>query len=92
MVSQDQISIIRSKMSKYKISKIGVFGSYARNNERADSDLDILVQFDQRISLFELIDLELQLSEALGIKVDLVTENSLSKHIKPFIESELVSI
>ncbi|MEQ8924584.1 MAG: nucleotidyltransferase family protein [Fulvivirga sp.] len=79
-------------MSKYKISKIGVFGSYARNNERADSDLDILVQFDQRISLFELIDLELQLSEALGIKVDLVTENSLSKHIKPFIESELVSI
>ncbi|MEQ8244780.1 MAG: nucleotidyltransferase family protein [Fulvivirga sp.] len=79
-------------MAKYKIAKLGVFGSYARNNESTDSDLDILVQFDQKISLFEIIELELQLSEALGIKVDLVTDKSLSKHIRPFVESELVTI
>lgn len=92
MVSQDQITIIKTKLAKYKIAKLGVFGSYARNNESTDSDLDILVQFDQKISLFEIIELELQLSEALGIKVDLVTDKSLSKHIRPFVESELVTI
>lgn len=92
MVSQDQITIIKTMLAKYKIAKLGVFGSYARNNESIDSDLDILVQFAQKISLFEIIELELQLSDALGIKVDLVTDKSLSKHIRPFVESELVTI
>lgn len=91
-MSQDQITIIKAMLAKYKIVKLGVFGSYARNNESTDSDLDILVQFDQKISLFEIIELELQLSDALGIKVDLVTDKSLSKHIRPFVESELVTI
>lgn len=74
----------------YNPEFIGLFGSYAREEQTNTSDLDILVNFRNGISLLKLIQLENELSEKLGIKVDLITEGSLSnKRIKDRIENDL---
>lgn len=58
--------------SKYHLSEIGVFGSYTRNEQHLRSDIDILVDFNQVISAFQFVDLKYELSDMLGIRVDLV--------------------
>ena len=70
----------------YHVKEIGVFGSYIRGEERADSDVDILVDFDKPIDLFRFLDLEERLSELSGKKVDLVSKNAL----KPYIGKEIL--
>jgi len=69
--------IIVESIRRYKPSLIGLFGSYARNEHREDSDIDILVSFKDSISLLGLIQLENELTEKLGKKVDLVTEGAI---------------
>lgn len=92
MLSNKQQEIIKSIAGKYNPSLLGVFGSYARNEQTASSDLDLLIEFDDVVNLLELIGLEQELSEKLGVKVDLVTKKSLSKHLKPYIEKDFMRI
>lgn len=66
---------------KYHISKIGIFGSYVRNEQSKSSDIDILVDFSKPISLFEFIDMENRLTELLKMKVDLVSRKALKPYI-----------
>jgi predicted nucleotidyltransferase len=66
---------------KYHIQTLEVFGSYVRGDEKEESDLDLLVTFDQVPSLFRFVELENELSDELGIKVDLVMKNSLKPTI-----------
>ncbi len=62
---------------------IGIFGSFARNENSGNSDLDILVRFKSAISLLQLVHAENLLSKRTGIKVDLVTEGALkNKRLK----------
>ena len=75
---------------EYKVDKIGVFGSYSRNEMGSSSDLDLLVEFTNIISMFKFIELERYLSEKLGIKVDLVTKNALRREIKEYVLKDLV--
>ncbi len=75
---------------KYKISELGIFGSYVRGEQRQDSDLDVLIDYTEAPSLFQLVDLEFYLSERLQMKVDLVTKNGLKPRIKERILSEVV--
>ncbi|HEX5168419.1 MAG TPA: nucleotidyltransferase family protein [Cyclobacteriaceae bacterium] len=91
MISSEQKEIVISHLKALHPKKIGVFGSYARNENSPDSDLDIMVYLDysQRISLLDLIGVEQDLSRELGVNVDLVTEKSISPLIKPFIEKEV---
>lgn len=70
--------IIVDSLRRYNPSLIGLFGSYARNEYREDSDIDILVSFKDGISLLGLIRLEDELTEKLGKKVDLVTEGAIA--------------
>ena len=70
----------------------GIFGSYARGEERETSDIDFLVRFRKPKSLFDLAGIELELSEALKTKVDLVTEKALSRHIKDSVMLDLQQI
>jgi predicted nucleotidyltransferase len=76
---------------RFSVKTIGVFGSYIRGEEREDSDLDILVEFeeDAELSLLDFIGLENYLSEELGVKVDLVEKNTLKPRIGKRILEEV---
>jgi len=88
MISDVQKNIIIRNLLPYKPKRLGIFGSYARGENNANSDLDILVEFGERISLLDLAGLEQDLSDCLGIKVDIVTERGLSKYVRPYVEKD----
>jgi len=69
--------------------RISVFGSYVRGEEKGESDIDIIVEFSERKSLLELVRIERELSEFLGIKVDLLTEQSISPYLIDSIKKEM---
>ena len=73
----------------YDAARIGVFGSYSRGEAGPESDLDVLVTFRSTKSLLTLIRIERELSAALGVKVDLLTEGAVSPHLRDNIESDL---
>ena len=73
-------------------SRVAVFGSYARGEERPGSDLDIIVRFSDRKSLFDITEIEQELSEKLGLNVDLLTEKSISPYLIDRIRKEMVVI
>ena len=77
---------------RYPIRAMGVFGSYARGNPRADSDLDILVELDDGIGLMEFVGLKQELSDAIGLEVDLVSHDALKPRIGQRILSEVVML
>jgi len=85
--------IILSHLKDYNVLQVGIFGSFARGDNKKGSDLDILVEFKESPSLLTLIKLENDLSEILGIKVDLVTTGALkNKRIKKSIKKNLINI
>ena len=69
-----------------------VFGSYVRDEQRKDSDLDILVTFQEAPSLLTFIAIENYLSDLLGVKVDLVMKNSLKPAIGKNILREAIPV
>ncbi len=71
------------------VSKIGVFGSMARGEANEQSDIDLLVDFSKRKSLIDLVALENQLTDALGRKVDLLTEPAISPYLRDRILADL---
>lgn len=80
---------ISSYMHQHGANKVGVFGSYARNEARPDSDLDLMVWFDEQKSLLGIIRMERELSELLGVKIDLLTEQAVSPYLIDRIRQEL---
>ncbi len=96
----DQIDEIISKLreimpilaEKYSVKSLETFGSYTRGQQRKESDLDILVEFYETIDLFMYMELEEFLSEALGIKVDLVMKDTLKLRIKEKILKEAIPV
>ena len=89
MLSNYQKEIILKTISPFDPSMIGIFGSYARGENNPESDLDLLVNFNKRINLLDLIGLEQDLSEKLGIKVDLITDRSVNPKLRSYINSDL---
>ncbi|MFO7991064.1 MAG: nucleotidyltransferase family protein [Thermoplasmata archaeon] len=77
---------------KYGVKEIGVFGSYVRGEEKEGSDVDILVDFYETISLFDFMELEEYLSELMGVKVDLVMKSALKPRIGRNIKKEVVYV
>jgi len=78
--------------NRFNVEKIGLFGSYIRGEEDEESDLDILVEFKEPISLFEFMDLEEYLGKILKIKVDVVSKKGLNPYIGERILNEVVYI
>jgi predicted nucleotidyltransferase len=68
--------------------EVRVFGSRAREDARPDSDLDLLVRFDEGRSLVDLVSMKLALEELLGIRVDVVSERGLSRYIRDRVLAE----
>ena len=77
---------------EFKIKEIGIFGSYVHNRQKEESDVDILVEFEEVPSLLKFIHIENYLSELLGVKVDLVTKNALKPYIGKIILKEVMFI
>lgn len=75
-------SALATVCEEYAVLRLRVFGSVARGEERPDSDLDVIVDFQKPQGLFTLIRLERRLAELFGRRVDLVTEPGLSPHIR----------
>lgn len=76
-------------LKKNHVNYAAVFGSYARGEANEDSDIDLLVKFDQPISLLKLIHVENELEDILQRKVDLITIGGLNPKIKPYIFKDL---
>ena len=76
-------------LKKEGAKRVAIFGSYARGEETPESDIDIIVSFSERKSLLDLVRIERELSEALGIKVDLLTEKSISPYLIDTIKAEM---
>jgi predicted nucleotidyltransferase len=94
MKSKDQILLFLAQnknlfRDKYHIVRIGLFGSYARGEQNIDSDLDLMVEFEDNTQ--ELFELKLQLKafflKTLGIEIDICRE----KYIKPRIKKQILS-
>ena len=77
---------------RYPIQGMGVFGSYVRGEQRDDSDLDLLVDLGDGMGLIEVVGLQLELSDALGITVDLVEREALRPRIAPHVLAEVVPL
>ncbi|PKL60280.1 MAG: nucleotidyltransferase [Methanomicrobiales archaeon HGW-Methanomicrobiales-4] len=78
---------------KYGVKKIGIFGSYARNEQSSDSDVDVLVEFKNGEATFDnFMQLASYLEEIFSRHVDLLTCGGISKHIRPYIEKEVIWI
>ena len=73
---------------QYHVQSLEVFGSYLHGAQKIDSDLDLLVTFDQNPSLFKFMELENYLGDHLGVKVDLVMKDSLKPAIGKHILAE----
>ncbi len=78
-------------LKKYRIKKAAIFGSYARGDQRKNSDVDILIEPPEGMGL-EFVGLQLELEKNLGLKVDLVSYNGLNRHLKKYILSDEVKI
>ncbi len=76
---------------RFKVKSIMIFGSYARNEQTEDSDVDIIVDFSEPIGL-EFIDLKEYLEEILGMEVDLVTPRAIREKMRKSILKEAVKI
>lgn len=74
--------------NQYHVQSLEIFGSFVRGDEKADSDLDLLVTFDEIPSLFKFVELENYLGDRLDIKVDLVMKDSLKPTIGERILAE----
>jgi len=92
-LSVSQIEKIKDYFSGQPVVKAYVFGSYSRDEADADSDVDILVDLDYSHHIvLGFVQMKFDLEDKLNKKVDLVTVDGMSRHIKPFIDKDKLSI
>jgi hypothetical protein len=75
---------------KYKVTKLGVFGSFARGEENPESDIDILIEFSEVPGMKQFFNTEEYLEKLLNRKIDLVRENAIRPELKDIIMSEVI--
>jgi predicted nucleotidyltransferase len=77
---------------RYNVQTLGIFGSYIRQEQRPESDVDVLVTFTEAPSLLKFLALENYLTDLLGVKVDLVMQDALKPYIGKRILQEVVIV
>jgi len=77
---------------RYKMRVVGIFGSYVRGEQKRGSDLDLLAEFEEPVSLLELVGAEIYLSEILKVKVDLIPKEDVRAELKERILGEAISL
>ena len=84
----ETLKIHKALLQKYKVKRIGLFGSHTRNESDNESDIDLLVDFEEK-TFDNFIELAFDLEDLFGRKVDLLTEKGISPYILPFIKDEI---
>ena len=77
---------------RFRVTTLAVFGSVARGEAAADSDIDVLVAFEGRADFDRYMDLRFYLEDLLGMHVDLVTDAALRPQLRPAIEQEAIRV
>lgn len=83
---------IKEIRQRFPVKSLAVFGSVARDEAVDNSDVDILVEFNQRATFDIFMDLKFYLEELLGMSVDLVTDKALRPQVRRAIEKEIVNV
>ena len=96
MITKEEIlrTLARDKpelQKRFKVSRMALFGSYARGDQQPNSDVDILVDVDPSIGL-DFVTLAEAIERMLGVSVDLVSSRAVNSRAMKFIESELVYV
>lgn len=87
--------LIRAKPElarRYRVVRLALFGSMARDEAHAGSDVDVVVSFDGPATSERYFGVQFYLEDTLGFPVDLVTEKALRPELRPFIEKEAVDV
>ena len=79
-------------LKDFKVTRAGIFGSYARGEQRKSSDIDVLIEIDSEASLFRIIELKISLESKINKKFDLVEYSLIRKELKDRILSEEIPI
>lgn len=84
----EKIRQMKPALEKHGVKRVRIFGSVARGDDRPDSDIDLLVEYAEGVTLFDVIDIQEKLENHLGRKVDLVTLNSMYGALKDRVLNE----
>ena len=79
-------------MARYKAREMSLFGSFVRGEQSADSDIDVLVDFEEEADLFDLVGLAAQLEEELQRKVDIIPKRALRAELREAVLREVVAL
>jgi len=90
---QKILTILRqnqSRLSAFGVKRVGIFGSYVRGEQRKESDIDLLVEFEPSLKSFDnFMELSFFLEEILQHRIEIVTPESLGPYIGPYILKEV---
>lgn len=94
MLSAKEIKKLQDYLATKPVARAFIFGSFARNEEQPESDIDILIEIDQqvRMGLIKFANMKFDLEDLFNRKVDLLAEGGVSKFIKPYIEKDKVLV
>ena len=76
---------------KYPLDKIAIFGSYARNEQTEESDVDLMVEFNNKIGI-GFITMSNEIEDYLGVETDVLTKNSMKPRFFNLIENDLIYV
>ena len=91
MKRDEIIDMIKNTLKEYGIQKAYLFGSFARK-EKKYHDIDVVIEPPKNFSLLDLVHVENVLQDKINKKFDILTFRSISPHVKPYIEKDLVQI
>ncbi len=85
---EDHIKVISDYLRSQPVEKAYLFGSYARGVQDEASDIDLMIELDERVGLYQFVGIQLKLEELLKKNVDLITVEGVSPRLKPYIEKD----
>jgi len=91
-MTEDINKIIKHYLIAQPVRKAYLFGSYARAEENSESDIDILIELEENVDLFQFINIKLELEKLINKPVDLVSSNGISPRLKPYIDKDKILI
>ena len=84
---------LKGEMTRlYKVRDVGLFGSFVRGEQKASSDIDVLVDFTEEADLFDLVGLALFLEDKLQRKVDVIPKGALRAELRDAVLQEIVTL